>query len=89
MADRVEIARRAIYALAKPIGGAAVDALLKEFSGVPTEVYFSPSSFHAADWQIFLRMRLSSALEKILRKCSWWTSCMSLSLAFGKPCSRT
>ena len=40
MADGVKIARKAIYALAKPISGAAVEALLKEFSGVPTEVYF-------------------------------------------------
>lgn len=49
MADRVEIARKAIYDLGKPISGAAVEALLKEFSGVPTEVYLSPSSssFHA------------------------------------------
>ena len=38
MADKVEIARKAIYALGKPIGSAAVEVLLKEFSGVPTEV---------------------------------------------------
>jgi hypothetical protein len=43
MADRVKNARKAIYALAKPINSTAVEALLKEFSGVPTEVYFYPS----------------------------------------------
>jgi hypothetical protein len=38
MASRVEAARRLIYDLAKPITGAGVDGLLKEFSGVPTKV---------------------------------------------------
>jgi hypothetical protein len=38
IADKVEIARKAIYVLGKPIGSTAVEALLKEFSGVPTEV---------------------------------------------------
>jgi hypothetical protein len=39
MADRVEIARKAIYDLGKPISSTAVEALLKEFSSVPTEVF--------------------------------------------------
>ena len=38
MANKVEAARKAIYDLAKPITGAAVDGYLKEFSGVPTKV---------------------------------------------------
>jgi hypothetical protein len=38
MASRVEAARRLIYDFAKPITGAGVDGLLKEFSGVPTKV---------------------------------------------------
>ena len=36
MADKVNIARRAIYSLAKPIRGTAVEDLLMSFSGVPT-----------------------------------------------------
>ena len=46
MASKVEAARRLIYNLAKPITGAGVDGLLKEFSGVPTKVsslFFQPS----------------------------------------------
>lgn len=38
MAEKVQGARNAIYSLAKPINGAAVEAILKEFSGVPTVV---------------------------------------------------
>lgn len=38
MADQVSIARRAIYDLAKPLGGKVVEDLLKSFSGVPTMV---------------------------------------------------
>ena len=38
MANQVHIAQRAIYKLAKPIGGKAVEDLLKSFSGVPTMV---------------------------------------------------
>jgi hypothetical protein len=38
MAHKVEAARKQIYGLAKPITGAAVEGLLKDFSGVPTKV---------------------------------------------------
>lgn len=38
MADRVQAAHYAIYSLAKPINGAAVEGILKEISGVPTVV---------------------------------------------------
>jgi hypothetical protein len=38
MADQVGIARRAVYELAKPLGGKVVEDLLKSFSGVPTMV---------------------------------------------------
>jgi len=37
LAHKVEAARKMIYDLAKPITGAAVDGILKEFSGVPTK----------------------------------------------------
>lgn len=43
MADKVKIARRAIYELAKPVGGKAVEDLLKSFSGAPTQVRISIS----------------------------------------------
>jgi hypothetical protein len=36
MADKVNIARKAIYNLAKPIHSTIVEDLLKSFSGVPT-----------------------------------------------------
>lgn len=36
MADKVKIARRAIYNLAKPIHSTVVEDLLQSFSGVPT-----------------------------------------------------
>ena len=39
-ANKVNLARRSIYRLAKPITGSAVEDLLKSFSGVPTEVLF-------------------------------------------------
>ncbi len=38
MADKVKAARHIIYQLARPITGTKVEALLKPFSGVPTEV---------------------------------------------------
>ena len=38
MANKVAAARRMIYEFAKPITGPAVEACLKEFSGVPTKV---------------------------------------------------
>jgi len=38
MADKVKAARRVIYQNARPITGTDVEALLKSFSGVPTEV---------------------------------------------------
>ncbi len=38
MADKVKSARKAIYMLGKPINSTVVEGLLKEFSGVPTEV---------------------------------------------------
>jgi hypothetical protein len=38
MFEKVASARKYIYALAKPISGANVENLLKEFSGVPTMV---------------------------------------------------
>ena len=38
MAHKVEAACKQIYGLAKPITGAAVEGLLKDFSGVPTKV---------------------------------------------------
>ena len=38
LASKVEAARKMIYDFAKPITGAAVDGLLKEFSGIPTKV---------------------------------------------------
>jgi hypothetical protein len=37
LAHKVEAAQKMIYDLARPITGAAVDRLLKEFSGVPTK----------------------------------------------------
>ena len=36
MANKVNIAQRAIYNLAKPIHGTAIEDLLQSFSGVPT-----------------------------------------------------
>ena len=36
MADKVNIAQKAIYSLAKSIHSTAVEDLLKSFSGVPT-----------------------------------------------------
>ncbi len=39
MGNKVSQARRFIYDLAKPITGAAVEGLLKDFSGIPTQVY--------------------------------------------------
>jgi len=42
LAGKVSSAHKAIYNFAKPINGAAVEDLLKAFSGVPTEV----SVFH-------------------------------------------
>ena len=42
LADMVNEARRAIYTLGLPIGGAAVERLLKPTSSVPTKV----SSYH-------------------------------------------
>ncbi len=45
MASKVEAAQRLIYDFAKPITGAGVDGLLKEFSGVPTKV--SSFFFHS------------------------------------------
>lgn len=41
MANKVEAAHKLVYGLAKPITGAAVDGLLKDFSGVPTKVSVS------------------------------------------------
>lgn len=41
MAEQVETARRAIYHLGHPIKGKAVEDLLKDFSGVPTQVSVS------------------------------------------------
>ena len=38
MANKVKAARHIIYQLAHPITGTKVEALLKPFSGVPTEV---------------------------------------------------
>ena len=38
MANKVKAARHIIYQLARPITGTKVEALLKPFSGVPTEV---------------------------------------------------
>ena len=38
MANKVKAARHIIYELARPITGTKVEALLKPFSGVPTEV---------------------------------------------------
>ncbi len=38
--DNVENARRAIYQLGMPIGGAAVEGLLRETSSVPTSVSY-------------------------------------------------
>ena len=38
VAGKVSHTRRAIYKLAKPLSGSAVENLLKAFSGVPTEV---------------------------------------------------
>lgn len=39
MWERVQVARKAIYSLGKPINGIAVETMLKEFSGVPTMVH--------------------------------------------------
>ncbi len=41
MIRKVQIARKAIYDLGKPINGKAVQNMLKEFSGVPTMVIIS------------------------------------------------
>jgi hypothetical protein len=38
LSSKITAARRLIYDLAKPINGAGVDGLLKDFSGVPTNV---------------------------------------------------
>ena len=38
LASKVTAARHLIYNLAKPITGAGVEGLLKDFSGVPTKV---------------------------------------------------
>jgi hypothetical protein len=38
MANKVAAAQQIIYELAKPITGAAIEAHLKEFSGVPMNV---------------------------------------------------
>ncbi len=38
MSTKVRAARRFVYELAKPITGAAVEGLLKDISGVPTQV---------------------------------------------------
>jgi hypothetical protein len=70
MADMVESARKAIYNLANPIDGAAVNRLLKDFSGVPTEVLFQVLNIVISN-EIIVRMLFLIALEKILQTC-WW-----------------
>lgn len=65
MASRVRLARRAIYELAKPIGGKAVEDLLKSFSGVPTMVAIIVIRVDSSSL-LFTRMLLSSALEASL-----------------------
>ncbi|KAL1711752.1 hypothetical protein EV715DRAFT_268357 [Schizophyllum commune] len=52
LADRVAWARRAIYDLARPIAGKAVEAILKPFSAVPTKNAFADrlgSDFNPSD----------------------------------------
>ena len=65
MASQVRIARRAIYELAKPIGGKAVEDLLKSFSGVPTMVAIIVIRVDSSSL-LSTRMLLSSALEATL-----------------------
>jgi hypothetical protein len=87
MASKVEAARRLIYDFAKPITGAGVDGLLKEFSGVPTKVstfLFAPEFEPSLD--TYIRIPLLSVLAQALIHpiCLWLISCMNLSSECGR-----
>jgi hypothetical protein len=67
MASKVEAARRLIYDFAKPIMGAGVDALLKEFSGVPTRVSTFPFAAELEpSLDTYIRIPLLSVLAQAL-----------------------
>lgn len=90
MASQVHIARRAIYELAKPIGGKAVEDLLKSFSGVPTMVAIIVIRVDSSSL-LSTRMLLSSALEAslILPICLSSICCMNLNSGSGRHFSPT
>lgn len=87
MAEKVALARKAIYESAKPINGAAVEGLLKEFSGVPTQVCIFLNNVVLYLFNYSTRMPLLNNLVKtsIPQRCLLLTSCTSLSSAYGKP----
>jgi len=64
LAGKVSSARKAIYNLAKPINGAAVEDLLKAFLGVPTEVSYS-ICFHEEEY-LFIHFRMPSCSASAL-----------------------
>ncbi len=73
MAGKIQIARKAIYSLGKPINGVAVEGVLKYFSGVPTMVQFALLLLcYFADCLSF-RMHLLSvwAMNSTLPKYLW------------------
>ena len=67
MADKVKAARRVIYQDARPITGTNVEALLKSFSGVPTEVRVTQilPVLGKLTSSSFIRTLLSKSLELI------------------------
>ena len=79
----------AIYELAKPIGGKAVEDLLKSFSGVPTTVATIIIIQFDSNFSLSTRMLLLSALEASLTlpECLLSICCMNSNSGCGRHSS--
>jgi len=89
--DLVNEARKAIFEQGMPIGGVAVERLLKDTSSVPTAVRPQSTDAYILIKHIFVyhRMRLSNNLVVTSTCHACWSliSCMRLSLVSGRRSS--